>query len=371
MNRSAYNLLQPLLANIDPERAHRNTIALLKTVSHNRSLCAATSRFYQNRVPDLPVNLFGRQLKNPVGLAAGFDKDGVAYPALAALGFGLLELGTVTPNPQPGNSGKRIFRLEKEHSIINRLGFNSGGLDAFTKNLASFLDSPSPAMLGVNIGKNSGTPIERANEDYAICLETVYRFADYVVLNLSSPNSPGVRLLQHKAQLGDLLNSVMQKRNQLAARYGGQTIPIAIKISPDLIPEDVVSIAEIAMEYQIEGLIATNTTIAREAAVNHPHYAETGGLSGQLLKDQSTSIIRKLTEVTQGKISIIGVGGISSANDAWEKMLAGATAVQLYTGMVYQGPVIVRRIVTELAVLAGRYDGEDFTAALENARRHR
>lgn len=371
MKQSGYSLLRPLLATIDPERAHRKTISLLKSVSQNRSICATASKFYQNRVPDLPVEIFGKQLTNPVGLAAGFDKDAVAYPALAALGFGFVELGTVTPEPQPGNAGKRIFRLEKEQSIINRLGFNSRGLDVFTKNLTSYSEKPRPAMLGVNIGKNTATPIEQAIEDYTICLEAVYRFADYVVLNLSSPNSPGVRLLQQKPELGQLLNSVIQKRIELANQYGGRRVPIVLKISPDLNSDQIFSIAEVALDCEIDGLIATNTTIERNTIVTSKHYYETGGLSGKLLKNQSTSIIRKLAEVTQGKISIIGVGGISSANDAWEKLLAGATAVQLYTGMVYQGPAIVRRIVTELADLAKPYDSKDLNSAIENARMHR
>lgn len=366
-----YNLLRPLLANTDPERAHRQTITLLKSVSQNHSLCATASRIYRNRVPELPIELFGKQLNNPVGLAAGFDKDGVAFPALAALGFGFVELGTVTPEPQPGNAGKRIFRLEKEQSIINRLGFNSRGLDAFTKNLIGYPENSRPAMLGVNIGKNTNTPIENAIGDYEICLEKVYQFADYVVLNLSSPNSPGVRLLQQRTELSQLLNSVMHKRTEFSDLYGGRCVPVVLKISPDLNPDQVISIAELALECKVDALIATNTTIARDRPVNSKHYSETGGLSGKLLKDQSTSIIRQLTEVTQGTISIIGVGGVSSASDAWEKLLAGATVVQLYTGMVFQGPAIVRNIVSGLSDLAKTYDSEDFMSALENARRHR
>ena len=366
-----YNLLRPLLANTDPERAHRQTITLLKSVSQNHSLCATASRIYRNRVPELPIELFGKQLKNPVGLAAGFDKDGVAFPALAALGFGFVELGTVTPEPQPGNAGKRIFRLEKEQSIINRLGFNSRGLDAFTKNLVGYPENSRPAMLGVNIGKNTNTPIENAIGDYEICLEKVYQFADYVVLNLSSPNSPGVRLLQQRTELSQLLNSIMRKRTEFSDLYGGRSVPVVLKISPDLNPDQVISIAELALECKVDALIATNTTIARDRPVTSKHYSETGGLSGKLLKDQSTSIIRQLAEVTQGTVSIIGVGGVSSANDAWEKLLAGATAVQLYTGMVFQGPAIVRNIVSGLSDLAKTYDSEDFMSALENARRHR
>ena len=371
MKPFGYNLLRPLLANTDPERAHRQTITLLKSVSQNHSLCATASRIYRNRVPELPIELFGKQLKNPVGLAAGFDKDGVAFPALAALGFGFVELGTVTPQPQPGNSGKRIFRLEKEQSIINRLGFNSRGLDAFTKNLIGYPENSRPAMLGVNIGKNTNTPIENAIGDYDICLEKVYQFADYVVLNLSSPNSPGVRLLQQRTELSQLLNSIMRKRTEFSDLYGGRSVPVVLKISPDLNPDQVISIAELALECKVDALIATNTTIARDRPVTSKHYSETGGLSGELLKDQSTSIIRQLAEVTQGTISIIGVGGVSSANDAWEKLLAGATAVQLYTGMVFQGPAIVRNIVSGLSELAKTYDSEDFMSALENARRHR
>ena len=361
-------MLRPLLAATDPEKAHRRTISLLKTVSNSRPLCASFSRLYQHRVPKLPVKLFARQLNNPVGLAAGFDKDGVAYPALAGLGFGFIELGTVTPKAQPGNPPVRIFRLPQHESIINRLGFNSGGLDQFVQHLSRYPASTRPALLGVNIGKNTATPIDRAIEDYSLCLERVYALADYVVLNLSSPNSPGLRLLQQAAELRVLLESILCKRNAISEEHGGRVVPIAVKVSPDLIDQDIVQVAEIALEYQVDALLATNTTIARETDVFDRHYREQGGVSGKLLRDRATATIAKIADVTAGNVPIIGVGGISSGADAWQKLLAGASAVQLYTALAYQGPIIVRKIVSELSQLARPYDRDNFSAALEFAR---
>lgn len=368
MKNSGYKLLQPVLANIDPERAHRTTLTLLNRISKSKSLLASVSKLYGNRVPELPVQLFGKQIRNPVGLAAGFDKDAVACPALAALGFGLIEIGTVTPNPQPGNPGVRIFRLNEEYSIINRLGFNSSGLKAVLHHLAHHRGMVENTLLGINIGKNTNTPNEYAHQDYALCLEGIYEYADYAVLNLSSPNSPGLRMLQHQTQFNQLLQSVMNKRDELADIHHGKALPIAVKISPDLDTEDIISIAEIALQYRVEALIATNTTIARPDSINHKHYNETGGLSGKLLTDQSTAVIRKLVQVTQGEIPIIGVGGVSSAADAWRKLLAGASVVQLYTAMVYHGPTIIKQIVSGLADIAKSYDSTNFATAIERAR---
>ncbi len=368
LSTSAYKLLQPVLANIDPERAHRGTIALLNRISKNNALIASVSKRYGERVPDLPVQLFGKSIRNPVGLAAGFDKNGVAYPALAALGFGFIEIGTVTPNPQPGNPKVRIFRLNKEHSIINRLGFNSSGLQNFLRNLTDLPGIPDNTLLGINIGRNSNTPNEAAHRDYGIGLESIYKFADYAVLNLSSPNSPGLRMLQNPAELTQLLQSVMHKRDELAEFHQDKLLPIAVKISPDLEARDIVSIAQIALEYRVDALIATNTSIARPDSITHKHYTETGGLSGKLLTNQSTAVIQQLAQVTRGQIPIIGVGGISSAKDAWDKLLAGATAVQLYTAMVYQGPAIVGRIVSGLTEIAKEYDSTSLATAIERAR---
>ncbi len=363
-----YNLLWPVLSRMDPERAHRRTIALLKSASDSQYLNQSVTKLYRNKVPELPVELFGRRLSNPVGLAAGFDKNGVAYAGLAALGFGLVELGTVTPKAQPGNPGVRIFRLNEEQSIINRLGFNSDGLDAVLNNLARHSNSIRPAMLGINIGKNTGTPNDRAIDDYLLCLNAIYEHADYAVLNLSSPNSPGLRLLQQESEFNQLLHSILKQRNELADQHGGKVLPIAVKVSPDLEPGQIESIAEISLHHRIDALIATNTTTARAARVSHKHYNEAGGLSGRLLRDQATEVIRGLANATRGQIPILGVGGVSSAQDAWDKLLAGAAAVQLYSAMVFQGPAIVRKIATGLAELAEPYDSSDFSTAIELAR---
>ena len=368
---SSYKLLQPVLANIDPEFAHQQTIALLKGVSNKPHRIAAVSKLYQNRVPDLPIQLFGKTLRNPVGLAAGFDKDGAAYPGLSALGFGFIEIGTVTPKPQPGNPKLRIFRLQKEQSIINRLGFNSGGIEMMLNNLRRYPAVSANTLLGINIGKNATTPIERAHEDYATCLEAVYQYADYVVLNLSSPNSPGLRLLQHHGEFSQLLDFIMQKRADLVTKHAGKVVPIAVKVSPDLNTDDIVPIAENALKHQVDALVATNTTVAREDGISHKHYSETGGLSGRLLTDRATSVIGQLAQATGGQIPIIGVGGVSSAQDAWDKLLAGASAVQLYTAMVFQGPTIVKNMVSGLTALAKPYDHVDFGTAIKQARQAR
>ncbi len=369
MTRNVYKLFRPALARVDPEWAHRQTITLLKTVSKNKRVLSTVSRHYRERTCELPIQLFGRQLRNPVGLAAGFDKDGVAYPALAALGFGLIEIGTVTPEPQPGNPGVRIFRLEEERSIINRLGFNSGGLNALLQNLAKQPSNLGNSIFGINIGKNTKTPNEYAHEDYAKCLEAIYDVADYAVLNLSSPNSPGLRMLQHKTEFDQLLQFVMRKRTELARQHENRILPIAVKISPDLNADEIVHVAQIAMHYKVDALIATNSTTARESSISHRRYSEKGGLSGKLLSDRATDVIRSLANVTDGQIPIIGVGGISSAEDAWCKLLAGASAVQLYSALVFEGPALVCQIVNGLAERMKSYDSTDFATAIELARR--
>ncbi len=368
LNISGYSLLQLALARVDPERAHQQTIRLLKRFSDHHVLNAGLTKLYRSRVPDLSISLFGRPLANPIGLAAGFDKNGVAYPALAALGFGFVEIGTVTPKPQPGNPGRRIFRLNREQSIINRLGFNSDGLESVLKNISQFADSIRPALLGINLGKNKDTPNERAYEDYVECLDAIYPYADYVVLNLSSPNTPDLRSMQRASEFDSLLRTIMDRRSELAIRHSGKILPTAVKLSPDLEPDEIDAVSEISLKHQINALIATNTTTSRTVPVNHRHYAQQGGLSGRLLRDRSTAVIRQLADATQGQIPIIGVGGISSDEDAWDKLIAGATALQLYTALVFQGPDIVRRIVTGLASKANLFDSRHFTAAIDLAR---
>ncbi len=355
------------MASIDAETAHKRTIGTLKCVSNHDKLLTLCENLYGNRVPDLPVCLFGRTLKNPVGLAAGFDKDGVAFPAAASLGFGFVEIGTVTPKPQPGNPKPRIFRIESNQSIINRLGFNSSGLDEFCSNVSSFRHRMKGAMLGVNIGKNTDTPNERAIEDYLECLEQVYRIADYVVLNLSSPNSPGLVQLQLKSQFGQLLEAILQKRDRLALENQGKIVPIAVKVSPDLSAVELKQTIETAMDLKTDAIIATNTTTARTGNCTDRQFAETGGLSGNLLNELSTQTIKTIAQISDGDIPIIGVGGISSANDAWSKFAAGATAIQLYSSMVFQGPTVIKQIVEGLVRLASENDKSSFGDALKAA----
>ena len=363
-----YNLIRPLLFRLDPEYAHQQTIALLQKASNKPPRVTKLTKRYRNKIPKLPIELFGKKLNNPVGLAAGFDKNGVAYPALFALGFGFVEIGTVTPRAQPGNSKVRVFRLDQEESIINRLGFNNNGLEAMLGNLSAYSSCIRPGFLGINIGKNTDTPNEQAIEDYLACLDAIYEYADYAVLNLSSPNSPGLRLLQQESEFNELVHAVMERRDELAIKQSGKLLPIAVKISPDLEPEQIDAIAEFSLNHRVDALIATNTTIARTAPVSHKHFTQTGGLSGKLLTDQATSVISRLASTTRCQIPIIGVGGISSAEDAWNKLLAGATALQLYTALVFQGPTLLRQIVTGLAERARSYDERNFAAAIQQAR---
>ena len=360
-----YHLLRPVLAGIDAEISHKHTINALKCISNQKTLLNLSKKLYGNRVPDLPVRLFGRTLKNPVGLAAGFDKDGVAVPAVASLGFGFVEVGTVTPKPQSGNPKPRIFRIESDQSIINRLGFNSSGLDAFCSNAISSRHRMNEAILGVNIGKNTDTPNNRAIEDYLECLEQVYHLADYVVLNLSSPNSPGLVQLQLKSHFKHLLETILQKRDHLASKYQGKTVPIAVKVSPDLNTADLTKVVEIAMALKADAIIATNTTTARTGKCVDSKFSETGGLSGNLLNDLSTHTIKAIAEISHGNIPIIGVGGVSSADDAWSKFVAGATVIQLYSSMVFQGPIIVKQIVEGLIRLLVENNTNNFGDALK------
>ncbi|MYI89338.1 MAG: quinone-dependent dihydroorotate dehydrogenase [Gammaproteobacteria bacterium] len=365
---SGYNLIRPLIFRLDPEFTHQQTIAFLQRASNKPSRVARLTKRYRKKIPKLPIELFGKKLSSPVGLAAGFDKNGVAFPALFALGFGFVEVGTVTPRAQPGNPKVRVFRLDQEESIINRLGFNNNGLEAMLGNLSTYSSSIRPGILGINIGKNTDTPIERAIEDYLACLGAIYEYADYAVLNLSSPNSPGLRLLQQESEFNELVHAVMEKRDELASKQNDKLLPVAVKISPDLEPEQIDAVAELSLKHRVDALIATNTTIARTAPVLHKHFTQSGGLSGKLLADQATAVISRLASTTRGQIPIIGVGGIGSAEDAWKKLLAGATALQLYTAMVFQGPVLLRQIVTGLAERARHYDERNFSAALEQAR---
>jgi dihydroorotate dehydrogenase len=326
-----YSLARPLLFALDPETAHHLTLKL----SGLAGMLAA-------RPPACPVRAMGLEFPNPVGLAAGLDKHAEHVDALAALGFGFLELGGVTPRAQPGNPRPRLFRIPAAQALINRFGLNSVGIEEFVANLSR---SGKPCVIGVNVGKNKDTPNDRAADDYARCLESLYPHVDYVSLNVSSPNTAGLRDLQDAGALTSLLSGVRKRRDKLRDVHG-RNVAIALKIAPDLDESAIRSIADIVRRERIDGVIATNTTLARADVEQLPNGMQTGGLSGAPLRERSTRVIRTLAAALGGELPIIGVGGILSGADAAEKLDAGATLVQLYTGLVYRGPELVNECVS-------------------------
>jgi dihydroorotate dehydrogenase len=334
-----YSLARPLLFALDAETAHHFTL---------ESLHALWRIGLGPSAPAAPAScarrIFGIDFPNPVGLAAGLDKDGNYIDALARLGFGFIEVGTVTPRPQPGNPKPRLFRLPEAHAVINRLGFNSGGVDRVVENVKR---ARYRGVLGINIGKNATTPLERAADDYLECLKKVYPLASYVTVNISSPNTRDLRQLQDNAQLDALLGKLKQEQARLADAHG-RHVPLAVKIAPDLEAAQVAGIAALLRRHRIEALIATNTTTARDGVAGLPCAEEAGGLSGAPVMERSTAVMRDLARALQGEIPVIGVGGILSAADARAKMAAGAGLVQLYTGLIYRGPRLVRECVSAL-----------------------
>lgn len=337
-----YALARPFLFSIDPEAAHNLTLPALRRAAG----WGLTSSF--TKPSDDPRTVMGITFPNPVGLAAGLDKDGAYIDGLATLGFGFIEVGTVTPRAQPGNPMPRMFRLPQAKAIINRMGFNNGGVDAFVSNVqSSRFYQNKEGVLGLNIGKNADTPIERAVDDYLICLQKVYPYASYVTINISSPNTKNLRQLQGASELDALLSQLKDAQQQLADQYG-RYVPIALKIAPDIDPEQVQTIAQALLRHKMDGVIATNTTISRDAVQNLKHAEETGGLSGAPVFEASNIVIRALKKEVGDALPIIGVGGIMSGNDARTKMDAGASLVQLYTGLIYQGPALVRECAAAL-----------------------
>ena len=349
MSLLPYSLARPFLFAMDAETAHEHTLAMLAR-TQNTPLAWA---YCQERVQD-PVQLAGLTFPNRVGLAAGLDKNAHCIDGLAAMGFGFVEVGTVTPKGQPGNPKPRMFRLPEANALINRLGFNNEGLDAFLANvkLAKFRSkSGTPMLLGLNIGKNAATPIENAADDYLICLDGVYPHADYVTVNISSPNTKNLRELQSDEALDALIGAVAQRRNELAQQHGKQ-VPVFIKIAPDLDEAQVAVIAatlkrhcvtpDTTLANSLWGVIATNTTIARDAVQGLAHAEETGGLSGAPVLEKSNAVIRQLRAAMGPNFPIIGVGGVLSGADAGSKIEAGANVVQIYTGLIYKGPVLVK-----------------------------
>lgn len=333
-----YSFARPLLFTLDAERAHGMALASLDAVH-----AAGLSMLVSPAPRPLPTRALGLEFPNPVGLAAGLDKDGAHIDALLALGFGFIEVGTVTPRAQPGNPTPRMFRLPGDRAVINRLGFNNGGVDALVRNLGR-AKRRRPGLVGVNIGKMKDTPNEDAATDYLHCLERVYALADYVTVNISSPNTAGLRELQEEQALRKLVGTLRESQEALAARHG-RRVPMLVKVAPDLSDDDIDAAARVLSDLHVDGVIATNTTVSRLAVQGHRHAEETGGLSGEPLMNKSTAVLRMLRTRIPESIPIIGVGGIVSGADAVKKMAAGASLVQLYTGLVYRGPPLVRECV--------------------------
>ena len=334
-----YSIARTALFALDPEAAHHLALDSLRRLNKLH-----LSRLFSSRCM-APCEVMGLRFDNPVGLAAGLDKNGQYIDALAALGFGFIEVGTVTPRAQPGNPKPRMFRLKEDEALINRLGFNNQGLDAFIANVKR---AKYQGVLGLNIGKNADTPIERAVDDYVICLKGVYPFASYVTVNISSPNTKGLRDLQAAEQLQKLLATLKAEQKILAKKHK-KHVPLVLKIAPDLDLKSIREIAALTLENGIEGMIATNTTISRDAIRDHPLAQEAGGLSGRPLFSPSTEVLRELAKALKGNIPIIGVGGIMSGQDAQAKMNAGAALVQIYTGFIYHGPDLIRDAVREIS----------------------
>lgn len=338
-----YALARPLLFALDPETAHNLTLPLLRYAA-NLGIPATINR----PVADVR-HVMGLSFPNAVGLAAGLDKDGDYIDGLSALGFGFIEIGTVTPRPQPGNPRPRMFRLPQAHALINRMGFNNGGVDAFVRNVqSSRFYQEKLGVIGLNIGKNADTPMERATDDYLICLDKVYPYASYVTVNISSPNTKNLRQLQQASELDELLTKLKEAQNRLADKHG-HYVPIVLKIAPDLDIEQIRTIADALLRHHMDGVIATNTTITRDAVQGLAHANEMGGLSGAPVRELSNRVIRALHQQLGKDIPIIGVGGIFSADDAQAKLDAGASLIQLYTGLVYRGPALVGECARALA----------------------
>ena len=330
-----YALARPLLFALDAELAHRLTLELADAPLRFGLLRVA-------RVRGAPVRAMGLEFPNPVGLAAGLDKDAAHVDALAKLGFGFIEVGTVTPRPQPGNPKPRLFRVPQAQALINRMGFNNVGLDEFLENLSR---ASWRGVLGINIGKNADTPMAKAADDYAICLERVYARASYVTINISSPNTQGLRSLQGKEELDALLARLSAMRAPLAERHG-RRVPLALKVAPELDAAQVQGIADAVRRHRIDGVIATNTSLAREGVEGLPHAAEAGGLSGAPIRARATATLAALAAALKGEAALIGVGGILRGAHAAEKLDAGASLVQLYTGLIYRGPALVAECIS-------------------------
>ena len=331
-----YSLARPLLFSLAPERAHELTLSLLKS-AHRMGMM-------RQNVASKPVTCMGIEFPNPVGLAAGLDKNGAYIDALAGLGFGFIEIGTITPRPQAGNPHPRLFRLPEAKAIINRMGFNNDGVDKLVENVKA---AKFKGILGINIGKNADTPVENAVDDYLICLEKVYNYASYITVNISSPNTKNLRSLQSGDALTELLQTLRKRQLELAEEHQ-HYVPLVLKVAPDLTQEDIQFIAKQLIQFKIDGLIVTNTTLSREGVENLKYGDEAGGLSGAPVFEKSTACLAAFAKVLNGQIPLIGVGGILSGEQAVAKQQAGASLVQIYSGLIYTGPTLVKDCVDAL-----------------------
>lgn len=346
-------LAKPILFRMDPEKAHHLTINGLHTAGKLMGLTSAMNQAYGSaNHPELRSEVFGIQFPNPVGLAAGLDKNGEAVQGFSSMGFGFMEVGTITPKPQAGNDRPRLFRLPTDEGLINRMGFNNVGVEQMARNLREIKRRTIP--VAVNIGKNKVTPNERAEEDYRECIRGLYEHGDFFVVNISSPNTPDLRNLQHGNELKSLLAAVTEEMAAQKAKIGASVSkPVLVKIAPDLKDDELDYMIETIVQSGVSGIVATNTTISRDG-LTHPNQSETGGLSGRPLTEKSTEIIRKVYERTKGKMPIIGAGGIFTAEDAYAKILAGASLVEIYTALIYEGPDLPKRLNEGLLALLKR-----------------
>jgi dihydroorotate dehydrogenase len=336
---SMYGAARPFLFALDPERAHALGLKAIEAAYRT-----GINPLFALKPKPMPATVFGLRFDNPVGLAAGMDKNGAHIDALASLGFGFIEIGTTTPRPQPGNARPRMFRLPEHEAVINRLGFNNDGVSALVRNVER---ARYRGVLGINIGKNKDTPNERALDDYLQCLERVYPVASYVVVNISSPNTAGLRELQEEQALRRLVSGLREAQERLGAKHG-KRVPMLVKIAPDLTDADIEACARVLSELQVDGVIATNTTVERLVIEKHPLAHEVGGLSGRPLYGRSTHVLRRMRTLLPESIPMIGVGGILSGADAAGKVTAGASLVQIYSGLVYRGPSLIGECVNAI-----------------------
>ena len=339
-----YQKIRPALFKLDAERSHDLSIKALQLASQNQAVCRQIKKYFHPQGHQSAVNVMGLEFPNRIGLAAGLDKHAQCINAFTAMGFGFIEAGTVTPAPQAGNEKPRLFRLTEHNAIINRMGFNSVGLEQFLEN---FSCHNSNSIVGINLGKNAATPMNDAASDYITGMQKTYLHADYLTINLSSPNTKQLRELQRGDSFEQLVMILKREQKRLTDKHGKYT-PLAIKVAPDLEPEEIHDIAGSSMRHNIDAIIATNTTIKRDMLGNHPLAKQAGGLSGEPVRILSTKVIKSFAHILKGEIPIIGVGGISSGRDALDKINAGASLIQVYTGLIYKGPALIKEIAKSL-----------------------